>query len=86
MTPSRFLGTTEFAPGKWVGVELESRLGKNSGVVNGKEYFKCAENFGLFLRPIQLQVQVMHSGDTVTVPSTLSRTPSCACVHVCVYM
>ena len=34
----RFVGTTDFAPGKWVEVELEDCQGKNNGTVNGKEY------------------------------------------------
>ena len=52
----RFVGVPDFAPGKWVGVELEERQGKNNGVVNGKVYFKCADNHGLFVRSSQLQV------------------------------
>lgn len=52
------MGATDFAPGKWVGVELEERQGKNNGVMNGKEYFKCTENHGLFVRSSQLQVTV----------------------------
>lgn len=32
----RFFGKTEFAPGKWVGVELDDALGKNNGTVRGK--------------------------------------------------
>lgn len=56
----RFIGSTEFAPGKWVGVELEEgQAGKNNGVVNGKEYFKCSGNRGLFVRSSQLQVSLV---------------------------
>ena len=51
------MGTTDFAPGKWIGVELFDPRGKNSGLVNGKEYFKCADNHGLFLRVGQVQVK-----------------------------
>ena len=53
---SRFVGSTDFAPGKWIGVELFDTRGKNNGSVNGKEYFKCADQHGLFLRALQIQV------------------------------
>lgn len=53
----RFMGTTDFAPGKWVGVELFEARGKNNGIVNGKEYFKCPDQHGLFLRSSQIQVR-----------------------------
>ena len=53
----RFVGTTDFAPGKWVGVELFEPRGKNNGFVNGKEYFRCPEQHGLFLRASQVQVR-----------------------------
>ncbi|KAK4991314.1 hypothetical protein LTR50_001899 [Elasticomyces elasticus] len=46
----RFLGTTSFAPGEWVGVELEDSTGKNDGSVKGQRYFNCAEGHGIFLR------------------------------------
>ena len=51
------MGATEFAPGKWVGVELHEARGKNSGSVGGKEYFRCPDQHGLFLRPSQVQVR-----------------------------
>lgn len=61
----RFVGTTEFAPGKWVGVELEEgQVGKNNGSVNGKEYFKCTGNRGLFVRSAQLQVSRLKKKQT----------------------
>lgn len=46
----RFVGTTQFAAGTWVGVELDSPIGKNNGSVQGVVYFSCRMNYGLFLR------------------------------------
>ncbi|VDD80908.1 unnamed protein product [Mesocestoides corti] len=45
-----YIGTTQFSPGKWVGVVLNEPLGKNNGTVQGKRYFDCQENCGLFVR------------------------------------
>ncbi len=48
-----------FAPGKWVGVELDEPKGKNNGTVLGKAYFSCRDNHGLFVRQNQLQVRTI---------------------------
>ncbi|CAK7265598.1 hypothetical protein SEPCBS119000_001595 [Sporothrix epigloea] len=47
----RFAGQPHFAPGDWVGVELESSTGKNDGSVQGERYFDCKMGHGMFLRP-----------------------------------
>jgi dynactin 1 len=52
----RFVGTTSFQTGKWVGIELDDPQGKNSGVVQGKRYFECKTNHGVFVRPSQVKV------------------------------
>jgi len=49
-----FFGETEFADGLWVGIELDEAIGKNNGTVQGHTYFVCADNHGLFMRPIQV--------------------------------
>ena len=46
----RFIGPTEFAPGIWYGVELDTPTGKNSGSVKGVRYFNCQDNHGIFVR------------------------------------
>ncbi|KER24062.1 hypothetical protein T265_08194 [Opisthorchis viverrini] len=48
-----FIGPTQFSTGKWVGVVLDEPKGKNNGTVQGKRYFTCDENFGIFVRPTQ---------------------------------
>ena len=47
----RFVGTTNFQTGDWVGVELEEATGKNDGSVKGERYFQCEQGYGMFLRP-----------------------------------
>nr|VZH96704.1 unnamed protein product [Spirometra erinaceieuropaei] len=51
-----FLGATQFSAGKWVGVVLDEPVGKNNGTVQGKRYFDCEENFGIFVRPTQVSL------------------------------
>jgi dynactin 1 len=47
----RFIGSTHFAPGDWIGVELDDATGKNDGSVQGERYFDCEHGFGMFIRP-----------------------------------
>ncbi|KAJ2160950.1 hypothetical protein GGF46_001870 [Coemansia sp. RSA 552] len=52
----RFSGTTDFATGRWFGVELEQAQGKNDGCVQGKRYFECPPNHGVFVRSSQVKM------------------------------
>ena len=47
----RFAGSTHFAAGEWVGVELDDATGKNDGKVQGQRYFACPQGYGMFIRP-----------------------------------
>lgn len=47
----RFVGTTHFAAGDWVGIELDDGTGKNDGAVQGERYFDCEPGYGMFVRP-----------------------------------
>jgi len=49
-----YVGTTEFATGKWIGVALDDAKGKNNGTVQGKSYFTCPDEHGIFVRQSQL--------------------------------
>lgn len=47
----RYLGTADFAPGLWLGLELRSSKGKNDGSVGGRRYFTCRPGHGVLVRP-----------------------------------
>ncbi|TQS37951.1 hypothetical protein Golomagni_01555 [Golovinomyces magnicellulatus] len=75
----RFLGETEFAAGVWVGVELDSAIGKNDGSVQNKRYFKCEIGRGIFLRPtgitvISKQTKPNNNTRRAVRPSSISST------------
>ncbi|XP_031435917.1 dynactin subunit 1 isoform X4 [Clupea harengus] len=63
-----YIGNTLFASGKWVGVILDEPKGKNDGTVQGKRYFTCQENHGIFVR--QSQIQLVDDGENTTSPET----------------
>lgn len=75
----KFVGTTEFAPGKWIGIQLSEPKGKNNGSVHGKAYFTCPDNYGLFVR--QNQVLMLDHGPESTpthsfIPKPESKIPT----------
>lgn len=47
----QYAGSTHFATGEWVGVELDTATGKNDGEVQGQRYFDCPQGHGMFIRP-----------------------------------
>jgi dynactin complex subunit len=52
----RFIGATTFAPGRWIGVELDTPTGRNDGTIQGQKYFECRSNHGVFVRPSQVKL------------------------------
>eukprot|EP00435_Cladocopium_sp_Y103_P019926 s344_g4.t2 len=65
----RFVGTTQFAEGEWVGIELEKPLGKNDGTVKGVAYFSCPAMHGIFAR----HHHVLEAPGSSTLPSSSSK-------------
>jgi len=52
----RYLGKLAGQEGTWVGVELDSRVGKNDGSVDGQRYFQTDSQRGIFVREDDLVV------------------------------
>ena len=67
----RFLGTTHFQSGEWVGIELTCPTGKNDGSVNGVSYFSCKNKFGIFVKPDKCRLLPASS----TSPTHLTASP-----------
>ena len=74
----RYLGDTQFAPGKWAGIELEAEDGKNDGSVAGVRYFECKPKFGVFVRPQRLTRKQIeeHKSSNKSSPSRETVSPS----------
>ncbi|PCH34381.1 dynactin [Wolfiporia cocos MD-104 SS10] len=52
----RFVGSTSFSAGRWIGIELSGPTGKNDGTVQGVKYFPCKPGHGMFVRPSQVKI------------------------------
>uniref|UniRef100_A0A0K0F2U5 Dynactin subunit 1 n=1 Tax=Strongyloides venezuelensis TaxID=75913 RepID=A0A0K0F2U5_STRVS len=50
-----FFGETQFAPGTWVGVILDTENGKNNGTIDGVKYFTCPDRYGIFMKSSQVR-------------------------------
>ncbi|KAJ8317237.1 hypothetical protein KUTeg_005141 [Tegillarca granosa] len=65
--------------GKWIGVALDDAKGKNNGTVQGKTYFTCDDNHGIFVR--QSQISAIEDGRGSPAPASTqakTATPSSA--------
>ena len=46
----------ELANGYWIGVRLDEPSGDSDGTFNSNVYFVCAENYGKFYRPNEIEM------------------------------
>lgn len=66
----RFVGTTSFAPGEWIGLEFDGPEGKNDGSVAGRRYFACDPGHGMFVRA-KAVARVLESYSDEATPKAL---------------
>ncbi|XP_013174399.1 PREDICTED: dynactin subunit 1 isoform X4 [Papilio xuthus] len=69
-----YVGYPTFASGRWVGVILDEPKGKNNGTLRGHAYFRCEENYGVFVRPTQ--IQLLDGDDNPVDMTTSTEEPS----------
>uniref|UniRef100_A0A672NU66 CAP-Gly domain-containing protein n=1 Tax=Sinocyclocheilus grahami TaxID=75366 RepID=A0A672NU66_SINGR len=62
----RYYGKTSFAPGFWLGIELDKPSGKNDGSVGGVRYFSCPPKHGVFAPPSRVQSRIHGSVDCLS--------------------
>jgi len=53
----RYIGKLHFNNNDniWVGIELDTETGKNNGTIDSHLYFRCKDNFGIFVKPDQVR-------------------------------
>ncbi|XP_054706683.1 uncharacterized protein LOC129216490 [Uloborus diversus] len=50
-----YVGKIHTARGLWIGVSLDEPKGRINGTVDGRRYFKCERNHGVFVRSCELE-------------------------------
>ncbi|XP_076437452.1 dynactin subunit 1-like isoform X2 [Babylonia areolata] len=70
-----YIGQTVFSAGKWIGVILDEAKGKNNGTVQGKTYFTCSDNYGIFVRQSQISALADQSSKPSTAKPAAEATP-----------
>ena len=60
----KFIGSTQFAAGDWVGIRLDNPEGKNDGSVGGDRYFECEPLHGLFVKQAQVRLDATSAVDS----------------------
>merc|ERR1740123_932220 len=78
------MGTTRFAAGEWVGIELDTAAGMHDGSVLGASYFECAPKTGVFAQPSQVTALGGAPAQPSAQPSAQPATPQASAAQVSV--
>ncbi|BFZ01398.1 hypothetical protein BsWGS_04438 [Bradybaena similaris] len=70
-----YIGATVFSSGKWIGVVLDEAKGKNNGTVQGKTYFTCPDDHGIFVRQSQIALLEDQRPPAEAPPEPVAATP-----------
>lgn len=46
----RYIGKFHLHDGLWYGIELDRPIGKHNGKLDGRAYFQCQDQHGIFVR------------------------------------
>jgi len=83
-----FLGPTQFAPGTWIGVDLDAPTGKHDGTVQGVRYFEARPKHGIFVKSNKLiqdrrgrAMRNMSAPDPGAMRRSLSRGEGLSTLH-----
>lgn len=72
----RYVGEPEFAEGTWCGLELNSAVGKNNGMLQGIRYFICQPNHGVFVPIDKVEIDQGQRSHSRPNSAPSSRSPS----------
>ncbi|XP_054266606.1 kinesin-like protein KIF13A isoform X4 [Macrosteles quadrilineatus] len=83
-----FVGPTQFAPGTWIGVDLDAPMGKHDGTVQGVRYFEARPKHGIFVKANKLiqdrrgrALRNMTAPDAGVMRRSLSRGEGLSTLH-----
>ena len=73
----RFVGSTDFKEGTWVGIEMDLAEGRHDGTVEGRSYFSCPTGRGLMVPPEKVRPERTRHGRAAA-PSAEEAAPAAA--------
>eukprot|EP00039_Didymoeca_costata_P000939 m.48217 g.48217 ORF g.48217 m.48217 type:complete len:1130 (+) comp10557_c0_seq2:354-3743(+) len=66
----------QFATGKWYGIELDEKVGKNNGTLKDVVYFSCPDKHGMFARAANVKLFTGGTSSKSASTKTTSKSPT----------